>query len=56
MRFRGSGEYSISLQNLHKNDSVQENEDLRMTLTVRYRMSPRLVGFGPADGLERHPS
>lgn len=52
MRFKGSREYYFPLRNLQKDEGVQENEELRVTLTFRHCLHPKYIGFESTDGLE----
>lgn len=52
MGFKGSREYYLPLRNLQKDEGVQENEELRVTLTFRHCLNPKYIGFGSTDGLE----
>lgn len=50
--FKGSREYYLPLRNLQKDEGVQENEELKVTLTFRHCLNPKYIGFGSTDGLE----
>lgn len=52
MGFKGSREYYLPLRNLQKDEGVQENEELRVTLTFRHCLHPKYTGFESTDGLE----
>ena len=52
MGFKGSRDYHLPLRNLQKDEGVQENEELRVTLTFRHCLNPKYIGYESTDGLE----